>query len=257
MSTTASESISAREAVDGEWETRVNLAAAFRVAHHLGWNDGINNHITARLPGAPDTFLMNQRTYGWHEITASSLVRADTGGNVLDADPQSVGPAGLNFHSALLKARPEINCTLHVHAPAGVVVSAMQEGLMIVDQTSCMLHGQVTYHEFEGFADEKDEGERIIAELGDKLTMIMWNHGLLSVGRTIGEAFAYMRKLLWACEIQERLMATGAKVRPIPENALDFIQTQIQKRNGQEPYGGAEWDMHLRLAEKLDPGFAA
>lgn len=256
MSTTASENAPRTEADGGEWETRIHLAAAFRVAHHLGWNDGINNHITARLPGAPDTFLMNQRTLGWHEITASSLVKADTGGNVIDADPLSVGPAGLNFHSALLKAKPEINCTLHVHAPTGVVVSAMKQGLMIVDQTGCMLHGQVAYHEFEGYADEKDEGERIIDELDDKLTMIMWNHGLLSVGRTIGEAFAYMRKLIWACEIQERLLATGAEIRPIPEKALDFIQAQIQKRYGQQPYGGAEWAMHLRLAEKLDPGFA-
>lgn len=256
MNTTKSESARRSETGDSEWDTRVNLAAAFRVAYHLGWNEGVNNHITARLPDAPENFLMNQRIHGWHEITASSLVKADLDGNVLDNDPLSVGPAGLNFHSAVLKAKPHINCVLHVHAAPGVVVSAMKQGLMIVDQTACMLHGQVAYHEFEGYADEMDEGVRILAELGDKLTMIMWNHGLLTVGRTIGEAFTYMRKLIWACELQERLMATGAEIRPIPDQALTFIQSQIAKRHGQRPYGGNEWSMYLRMAKQLDPSFA-
>jgi ribulose-5-phosphate 4-epimerase/fuculose-1-phosphate aldolase len=239
-----------------ERETRVELAAAFRVAHHLGWNDGVNNHISARLPGAPELLLINPRTHGWHEVRASDLVKAHVEGTVLDADPLSVGPAGLNFHSALLRAKPHVNCVLHVHAAPGVVVSALEEGLMILDQTGCMLHGQVAYHEFEGYADEEDEGGRILEELGDKLTMIMWNHGLLSVGRTIGEAFAYMRKLIWACELQERVMAINGKIRPVPEEALDFIQTQIEKRHGQKPYGGNEWSMYLRMAEQLDPRFA-
>lgn len=240
---------------DAEWETRVDLAAAFRVAYHLGWNDRIINHITARVADEPDHFLMNPRGLGWHEVTASSLVKADFDGNILSDTDYALAPAGLNFHSAILDAKRHINCVLHIHPITGIVISAMRDGLMILDQSSCQLYGQIAYHPFEGYADARDEAPRIVAELGDNIAMIMWNHGLLTVGRTIGEAFAFMQKLVAACEIQERLMATGAAIREIPEDVLAHTVAQSQDRVGNKPYGGLEWKMHRRMADRLDPSY--
>ena len=240
---------------EAEWEARVNLAAAFRIAHHFGWNTGINNHITARVPDEPAHFLMNPLGLGWHEITASSLVKADYEGNLLSETDLTLAPAGFNFHSAIQAAKPEIACTFHLHPRAGVVVSATREGLLIVDQSACALYGQVAYHDFEGIAEEKDEAPRIIADLGDRFAMIMWNHGLLTVGRTVGEAFVYMKRLITACEVQVSLMATGAEIRRIPEDVMAFTVRQMQARRGNGPAGALDWKMYLRLAEKLDPAF--
>jgi ribulose-5-phosphate 4-epimerase/fuculose-1-phosphate aldolase len=241
---------------DSEWETRVELAAAFRAAYHFGWNRTISNHMTARLPGKPNQFLMNPRGLGWHEITASDLIKLDFDGNVLSETELMPGPAGLNFHSAILKAKPEIDCTIHLHAMQGVVVSALDEGLRFYDQDSCTIYGQVSYHDFEGLAEEKDEAPRIIADLGDRFTMIMRNHGLLTVGRTIGEAFIYMDKLLHACETQMRIMSTGGKAREVSKEVCEHTFRQMEARRGSKPSGELEWKMYMRMMQRLDPSFA-
>lgn len=238
-----------------EWETRVDLAALFRVAHHFGWNDTVRNHATARLPDAPDHFLMNPMGLGWHEITASSLLKLDRDGNVLSESDLGPGAAGLNFHSAILRAKPEIRCTFHIHPIVGVVVSATEEGLIYVDQGGCSLYGDVAYHDFEGLAEEADEAPRIIADLGDRHAMIMRNHGLLTVGRTVGEAFTYMHRLVTACETQVRLMSTGAPIRRVPRDVLEHTRRQLDARRGNKPLGGLDWAMYRRLAESLDPAF--
>ncbi len=238
-----------------EWETRVDLAALFRAAYHLGWNDTIRNHATARLADAPDQFVMNPAGLGWHEITASSLVRLDLDGNMLGESDLAPGPAGVNFHSAILRAKPEITCSIHIHPIAGVVVSATEEGLIYVDQGGCSLYGEVAYHDFEGLAQEADEAPRIIADLGDKHTMIMRNHGLLTVGRTIGEAFSFMHRLATACETQVRLMSTGAAIRRVPQAVLEHTARQMEARRGNKPGGELDWAMYFRLAESLDPSF--
>ncbi len=238
-----------------EWDARVNLAAAFRIAYHLGWNNRLVNHITARVPDEPNHFLMNPHGLGWHEVTASNLVKADFDGNILTEGDVELAPAGLNFHSAILREKPEVNCVCHTHPTPGVVISATRTGLKILDQTGCMLHGEVGYHAFEGYAKEKDEAPRIIADLGDRKTMIMWNHGLLSVGRTVGEAFSFMRRLIGACELQERVMALGTEIREIPKDVMDFTKIQIDQRNQNKPVGGPEWRMNLRLADELYPGY--
>jgi ribulose-5-phosphate 4-epimerase/fuculose-1-phosphate aldolase len=240
---------------EAEWEARVNLAGAFRVAYHLGWNNRLVNHITARVPGEPEHFLMNPHHLGWHEITASSLMKADFDGNILSDGDATLAPAGLNFHSAILRGMPEVNCVCHTHPNAGIVISATRCGLKILDQTSILLHDEVGYHEFEGYADEKDEAPRIIADLGARRTMIMWNHGLLSVGRTIGEAFSFMRRLITACELQERVMALGTEIREIPEDVLNHTKIQISQRRLNQPIGGPEWCMNLRLADQLYPDY--
>jgi len=256
MKTSASEKPRANMS-DAEWQTRLNLAAAFRMGHQYGWNDNLGNHISARVPDAPDQFLMNAHGYGWNEITASSLVKADFNGNILSHAPGEVflQPAGYNFHSGILKARPDLASVIHVHAMAGVVISATKSGLKVVDQAGCYLLGEVGYHNFEGFAQEEDEVPRMLADLGDKLTLIMWNHGLLSVGQTLGVAFSFMGRLITACTIQERLMATGAEIREIPQEVKDVTEREIRKRRQDKSRSDREWQMHFRTAQSLFPDF--
>jgi ribulose-5-phosphate 4-epimerase/fuculose-1-phosphate aldolase len=250
--------MAARNDVNGtsEWETRVELAAAFRAAYHYGWNRGINNHMTARLSDGSGDFLMNPRGIGWQEITAANLLKLDRNGKVLTNTDLRPGPAGLNFHSAILREKPELNCTIHVHSMQGVIVSALEGGLQFYDQESCALYGTVSYHPFEGLAQEADEAPRIIAELGEKYTMIMENHGLLTVGRTIGEAFTYMDKLLRACETQVRILSTGVPARRVPREICEHTYRQMMERQDVAPAGGLEWKMHMRLMHQLDPSFA-
>src|SRR6185503_7431762 len=245
---------SLREQVSAaEWDARVQLAAAFRVATHLGWNFGNRNHMTLRLPEAPGQFLMNAQNYGWHEVTASSLLKIYLQTEkILTATDMTPGPAGLNFHSALLRAKPGMNATLHLHPKHGVVVSAMEEGLQFFDQGGATISGQVTYHDFEGLADEKDEAPRIVEELGSSFIMIMRNHGLLTVGRTLGEGFTYMASLISACETQVLLRSTGSRAKPLTPEICARTAGQIDGRYASRPRGDIEWAMYLRLAEQLD-----
>lgn len=240
-----------------ERDMRVQLAAAFRIAHHYRWNLQVLNHMTARVPGHPDRFLMNPLGLGWDEITASSLVTADLDGNILSHTDVKLAPAGLNFHSGILREKPEINCTVHVHPTAGVVISATQEGLIIVDQSGCHIYGEVGVHDFEGFAQEEEEVPRILRDLGDKHALLMWNHGLLTIGRSVSEAFLYMRRLVDACELQERLMATGAPIRRIPVDVLEHTRAQISEKRKSPAYSESEWKYHMRMAQRLYPGFDA
>lgn len=242
---------------EDEWRARVDLAAAFRLASHFGWNDGLGNHISCRVPNSEDHFLINSRRYGWHEITASNLVRLNLNQKSDSKAEASVGPAGLNFHRAILKARTDMSCVLHTHAMAGVIVSVLEDGLEILDQTGCMIFGEVASHAFEGYASESAEAERIVKDLGDKRVMLMWNHGLLSVGQSVGEAFLFMKRLIWACELQRSVAATERSIRKIPLNALEHIRRQIQEKRGNAPYGDLEWAMLRRLADKLDPTYAS
>lgn len=240
-----------------EWETRVELAAAFRIAHALGWNDGVTNHITARLPDASDQFIICPQGLGWDEMTASNLIKADVSGRILSQSELSPGPAGLNFHSAILGALPNVACTMHIHPSAGVVISALKQGLMILDQRGCLLNNEVAYHDFEGYAKAKDEAPRIVAELGKKRTMIMRNHGLLAVGRTLGEMFYFMGKLIKACELQERVMATGGEINPIPPEVIAVANKQSVERYANKPYGNLDWKMLTRRLARVDSSFMA
>jgi ribulose-5-phosphate 4-epimerase/fuculose-1-phosphate aldolase len=240
---------------DAEHKLRVDLAAAFRVAHHLGWNYDTLNHITVRIPGA-NALLMNPAGLGWDEITASSLATIDFDGNILSHAGLKLAPAGYNFHSGILKARPDLNCVFHIHEPAGVVISATGGELPAISQGGCRLHNEVGVHDFEGLARESDEVPRIIEDLGQKHTLIMLNHGLLSVGASLGEAFGWMRTLTDECRLVERAMATGRKIRAIPEDVQ--IRTKAQMGGGRPgPRDDHSWQYWLRLAERLDPAFAS
>jgi ribulose-5-phosphate 4-epimerase/fuculose-1-phosphate aldolase len=246
-----------REMTQAEWDLRVSHAAALRIGHHLNWNRSINNHITVRLPGDEGRFLMNPRGSGWDEATASNLVTTDHDKNLHSHSNVKLAPAGFNFHSGILKARSDLNCVIHVHPMEAVALSATKGGLEIVDQTGCHVYGEWGEHDFEGFAQEEEEVPRILRDLGDdKHLLLMWNHGVLSVGRSIAEAFFYMLKFVEACRLYERVLATGAEVRRIPPDVLKFTRDQIAEKKKQPDFGIEEWNYYLRLAERLDPGFA-
>jgi len=244
-----------RKVSDAERKLRIELAAVFRIAHHLGWNVDTLNHISLRIPGT-DTFLMNPQGLGWDEITASSLSTLDYDWNVLSHSGIKPQPAGYNFHSGILKARPDLACVLHVHETASQVIGGIEGKLVILSQGGCRLYNEVGYHGFEGLATDEDEVPRMLADLGDKHTLIMLNHGLLSVGASLGEAFGYMRALIDACALQERVMATGGTMRPIPEALQAHTKGQMNGRRGNAPRDDISWAYWLRLAERLDPAFA-
>lgn len=238
-----------------EWNARVELAAAFRICYMRGWNGSTGNHMTSRVPDEPEHFLMNAADFAWDEITASNLLKLDMDGNVVSHASRKPRPAGLNFHSAIQREMPGINGTLHLHPMAGVVVSAMEDGLMYFDQNSCALYNQVTYHDYEGLAQEADEAPRILSDLGDKYVMIMKNHGLLTIGRTIPETLAWMGRISQACETQERLLATGAKPRHLSQEVVEWTHTQQQARSNNQPIGDVEFQAAFRRAARHDPSF--
>ncbi len=245
-----------RKVGDAEAKLRVELAAAFRIAQHLDWNIDTLNHITLRIPGS-GTFLMNPLGLAWEEITASSLVTVDFAGTILSHSGARVAPAGFNFHCGILKERPDLNCVIHTHHDAGIVIGAIEDGLKIISQGGCRLHDEVGYHAFEGLANQDDEVPRILRDLGDHHTLIMRNHGLLSVGASVGEAFGWMRTLIDECVLLERAMATGGKIRTIPDEIQVHTKAQMAGTNrGNAPRDDHSWPYWLRLAERLDPSFA-
>ena len=245
-----------RQVSDVERKLRIELAAAFRIAHHLGWNVDTLNHVSLRIPGT-DTFLMNPQGLGWDEITASSLTTLDHNCNVLSHSGVKPQPAGYNFHSGILKARADVACVFHVHELSSQVIGGIEEKLIILSQGGCRLYQEIGYHGFEGLAEEEDEVSRMLRDLGDsKHTLIMYNHGLLSIGATLGEAFGFMRALIDACRLQERAMATGGTIRPVPEELQAHTKAQMNGRRPNAPRDDISWAYWLRLAERLDPSFA-
>lgn len=240
---------------DAEWETRVALAAGCRISHQFGWNNSIRNHFTARVPDEPDKFLMNPRGLMWSEITASDFLKVDFEGRCYTESPYKPGPAGLNFHGAILERNPDRQCSIHLHEAGGVVVSALQDGLIYSNQEALALYGLVGYHEFEGLAEEAEEGPRIAERLGQNFCMIMWNHGLLSVGRSIFEGFFYMQRLIDACQIQVQLMGTGGEIRHISKEVCEHTYAQFQKRYGNRMMGEDDWAAYVRMVDRLDPSY--
>ncbi len=242
---------------EAEWETRVALAASCRICHHFGWNNSIRNHFTARVPDEPDKFLMNPRGLMWSEITASDFLKVDFDGNCHTESPYIPGPAGLSFHGAVLKANPDRNCSIHLHEQDCVVVSALKGGLIFTSQDALILYGQVGYHEFEGLAEEAEEGPHIAAELGDRVAMIMKNHGTLVAARTIYEGFYYTHRLVEACQNQVKLMSMNAEIQEVPEEVGEHTLAQFKKRyaGGKLVLGKDDWDAYVRMVERIDPSY--
>ncbi|MGH8807785.1 MAG: class II aldolase/adducin family protein [Noviherbaspirillum sp.] len=237
-----------------EWQTRVDLAACYRLVADFGWSDLIFTHISARVPGAEDQFLINPYGMMFDEITASSLVKIDMHGNKLEESPFPVNPAGFTIHSAVHAARHDAQCVLHVHSVNGVAVSAQKDGLLPISQQSIFVLSSLAYHDYEGVALNPDEKPRLVADLGDRNYLMLRNHGLLTLGKTIADAFVNMYLFEAACMIQIRAQAGGGELIPIPPAIIAGAQQQakaVTKSQG----GMLAWPGLLRRLERIDPSY--
>ena len=237
-----------------EWRVRVDLAACYRLMAMYGWDDMIFTHISARVPGPDDHFLINAYGLLFEEMTASSLVKVDLGGNIVLDSPYPVNPAGFTIHSAVHGARSDAGCVLHTHTRAGIAVSAQADGLLPLSQISLLPFASVTYHDYEGIALNEDEKPRLVADLGTSNFLILRNHGLLTVGATIADAFLYMYALETACQTQ--IMAQSASVELIQINPaiVDGIKAQVEAVT--KGMGGAlAWPALLRKLDRRDTSF--
>lgn len=237
-----------------EWQLRVDLAACYRLADLFGFSDIVWNHITARIPGT-GRFLINRFGLRFDEVTASNLVTLDSHGTVVDpgsaTSEEDVNLTGFIIHGAIYAARPDVQCIMHSHPEAGLAVSALKDGLMPMVQDAMPFYNRVAYHDYEGLSIDVRERERLSASLGDKKVMILRNHGLLTCGESIAEAFMHMYYLERACTVQLRVLATGQAYELPPPEVCEEAARQYQ----QFPYGKYEWPALLRLAEQRSPGF--
>ena len=263
-----------------EWAVRVNLAACYRLVALFGMTDLIYNHITARTPGLEHHFLINPYGMLYEEITASSLMKVDLAGKVLDHGDQpeganySVNAAGYIIHSAVHAARKDVDCVIHTHTRAGVAIACMEEGLLPLTQHAMRLQGHLSYHEYEGPAFNRGEKGRLVANLGTNNAMILRNHGLLACGASIAQAFNMIYWLETACRIQVDMLACG---RPLHLPATDVVARTAEALSGTEitlsneaetnpalkagaqdnrsGYGQLEWPALLRKLDRLDNSF--
>jgi ribulose-5-phosphate 4-epimerase/fuculose-1-phosphate aldolase len=237
-----------------EWETRVNLAACYRLMAVYDMTEMIANHISARLPGSHSEFLINPYGMLYEEVTASSLIRIDLDGNVLfNATGYGVNRAGYVIHSAVHAARPDVECVIHTHTIAGMAVSAMKCGLLPVAQTS-MRFAEIAYHAYEGIAINLDERERLVQDLGDHEGMILRNHGLLTTGASIPEAFNNMFRLERACQVQVAALSCNTEISLPPHEIVDRA-AHLYKPGVRRRYGLLEWPALLRKLDRIDPSY--
>ena len=238
-----------------EWETRVDLAAAYRLVAHYGWDDLIFTHLSARIPGPEHHFLLNPYQLMFEEVTASSLVKVDVQGNPVEPTPFITNPAGFTIHSAVHMAREDAHAVMHLHTPAGQAVSAHDEGLLPLTQTAMLVRGDLAFHDYEGVAVDLDERERIVADLGDKGAMLLRNHGTLAVGGNVGECFVKLYFLERACQAQVMALTAGDKVSTPPQGAAEL--TAEQGATGLKVAADLlAWPALKRKAYRLDPNFA-
>jgi ribulose-5-phosphate 4-epimerase/fuculose-1-phosphate aldolase len=238
-----------------ETELRLQLAACYRIFDYMGWSEMIYNHITVKIPGDNEHFLINPFGLHYKEVTASNLVKVDIEGNKIDDGPYPVNPAGMVIHTAIHAARPDIHCIAHTHTTEGMAVACSKEGLRTDNFYSALLNGRIAYHDFEGITVMDDEKPRLVKSLGNKNILILRNHGLLVGGRSIPEAFQTMWGLQRACEVQVATDATGKPSIPINDEVLAKTQQLLNVQAMGGPSGGLEFDALTRLVAKIDPSF--
>ena len=235
-----------------EWEIRVNLAALYRLFAHYGWTDLTYTHISARIRDEDGMYLINPYGLLFDEVRASDLLKVDYDGKVIDGD-YPFNAAGHLIHTAILKARPDVNFVLHSHTRAGIAVSAMEVGLLPLSQHAGTVMGQVTYHDYQDVTEAADECDFLARDIEDKNLMIMRNHGLLACGRTAAEAFIYHYYLEMACKIQVDVLSSGVKTVEPPEAAIESLAQWGEPRA--EPWGEQEWPALIRMLERKDPSY--
>ena len=241
-----------------EWQTRVELAACYRLVARYGMSDMIYNHITAKVPDEPGHFLINPMGFLYEEMTASCFCKLDLDGNILmQPEPDfPVNQAGFVIHSAVHGARPELGCVLHTHTRAGMAVSAMKDGLLPLTQTSMRFYGAIGYHDYEEPTADLNERERLARDLGAHNAIILRNHGLLACGRTIGEAFNLMYWLENACKVQVDVLGSAVDYTlPTPALAASLARRYQPDGPVMSRYAGLEWQALLRKLDRESPGF--
>jgi len=243
---------------DAEWGLRVQLAAAYRLVDHFGWTELIYGHLTARVPGAEPHFLINPFGLSYDEVTASNLVKIDVDGNIIDETPFGVNHAGFVIHSAVHMAHSEQNqVVMHTHTRAGMAVAGTKEGLLPISMFATTFHKRLDYHEYEGPSLFLDERERLLDSLGEHRAMILKNHGLMTVGRSVPEAFLRLYRLERSCQIQVNAGAAGT---------LNLLGDNVATKSGNEVdgfadtfaedgYGQLEFAALMRKLDKIDPSY--
>ena len=237
-----------------EWQARVDLAAAYRLVAHYGWDDLIFTHISARVPGPEHHFLLNPYGMMFDEVTASSLVKVDLEGKIVMETPHMINPAGFTIHSAVHAAREDAMCVMHLHTVYGIAVSAQKNGLLPISQQSMFVLASLAYHEYEGLALNEAEKPRLVQDLGHKNYLMLRNHGLLTVGTSAAEAFLSMFTLERACRIQILAQSGGTELLPVPDPIVDLVARQLSVVTvGQ----GAQlaWPGLLRKLDRIDASY--
>ncbi len=234
-----------------EWQARCDLAACYRLIDMYGWSDFFGTHISLRIPGT-DEFLLNPFGMLFEEITASSLIKVDQGGNLLSESEYPINPAGFTIHSAIHMSSHTLNAVVHTHTRAGNAVACMEEGLLPNNQKALTLIPFVAYHDYEAIALNLEERERIVADLGDARILVLRNHGLLTVGETIGEAFMWMARMETACAFQLDILSTGRQLIELSQESQDLVMNQVKKIFGRRTNERAspQWDAMLRKLER-------
>ena len=243
---------------DAEWQTRVDLAACYRLVDLFGWSDLINTRITARVPGPHDHFLINRFGMLYDEITASSLLKIDAAGNKVEPSAEEINSGGFALPSTIHMARPDINCVIHTHTIAGCAVSMQKNGLLPLNQHALQVIGDVAYHDYEGTTRSPEERARFLADLGDRHIMVLRNHGLLVVGRSIAEAFVATYRMERACAMQLAFQQSGAEFHPIGEAAVQNAYDRAGRRfagGGIADPAKFEWPALLRKLDRIDPSY--
>ena len=240
------------EVSDAEWQTRVDLAAAYRLVALFKWDDLVFTHITARVPGADDHFLINPYGLMFEEITASSLVKIDTSGNKLDDTPFPVNPAGFTIHSAIHGARHDAQCVLHTHTLNGVAVSAQKGGVLPVSQQSIFVLSSLSYHDYEGVALRDEEKPRLVKDLGSSNFLMLRNHGLLTLGPSIADAFLNMYLFETVCSIQVRAQSGGSELVHVDPRIVATAQDQAKAVTKGVGGGALTWPGLLRRLDRAD-----
>lgn len=237
-----------------EWRARVDLAAAYRLTAANGWDDLVYTHLSCRLPGRDDAFLINPFGLAFDEITATRLIVVDTAGRVIDGSGQRANPSGFAIHGAVHRGRGDAHCVIHLHNPAAVAVSALACGLLPLSQHALRFWNDIAYHDYQGLALAAAEQAQLVGELGARPAMLLRHHGSLVCGRTVAEAYVLMHTLDTACRIQLQAMASGGELLlPPPEVCA---RSHAQLTADPEPEGGIEWPALLRRLLRDSPDFA-
>jgi ribulose-5-phosphate 4-epimerase/fuculose-1-phosphate aldolase len=240
---------------EAEWHARVDLAASYRLVALFGMDDLVFTHISARVPDEDGHFLINPYGLGFDEMTASSMVKVDAGGRKVMPSPYDINPAGFVIHGAVHDARHDVACVVHTHSVDGVAVACQRDGVLPLSQHSILVLGSLAYHDYEGIALDEDERPRLVRDLGDADYLVLRNHGLLTVGTNIGEAFVRMYLLETACAIQVRAQAGGASMRLL-DGAV--VERGIAQFGAVTRGAGAAiaWPALRRKLDRIDPSYA-